>query len=101
MFDYIFIVYLLQVIVCKNIVFKRVWNLIYILGIKSGRKYFLLVYDNYIDIIQYICILIKNILIIVFILIQVLLFEVEWDNIDKEFMEKWNFLNCFVVLEGK
>lgn len=29
-----------------------------------------------------------------------LLFEVEWDNIDKEFMEKWNFLNCFVVLEG-
>lgn len=45
MFDYIFIVYLLKVNVCKNIVFKRVWNLIYILGIKSGRKYFLLVYD--------------------------------------------------------
>lgn len=27
--------------------------------------------------------------------------EAEWDNIDKEFMEKWNFPNCPVALEGK
>lgn len=27
--------------------------------------------------------------------------EAEWDNIDKEFMEKWNFPNCLVALEGK
>lgn len=26
--------------------------------------------------------------------------EAEWDNIDKEFMEKWNFPNCLVALEG-
>lgn len=43
--DYIFTVYLLKVNVRKNIVLKRAWNLIYILGIKSGRKYPLLVYD--------------------------------------------------------
>lgn len=27
--------------------------------------------------------------------------EAERDNIDKEFMEKWNFPNCLVALEGK
>lgn len=43
--DYIFTVYLLKVNVRKNIVLKRALNLIYILGIKSGRKYPLLVYD--------------------------------------------------------
>lgn len=26
--------------------------------------------------------------------------EAERDNIDKEFMEKWNFPNCLVALEG-